>query len=270
MKNKATRGGLWAQIGRFWRLIGTGLSFLLFGVGGLVLGLVVFPLLNLLVRDDHDRRRIARNTIGNAFAGFVGFMRWVGVLRYEITGLDRIDSLDHTLIIANHPSLIDVVFLSAMFRQADCVVKAALWRNPFTRGPVSAADYIPNTDPVEVVEECVRRLQAGRHVILFPEGTRTKPNQQPDFKRGAAAIALRANASVLPVAIDICPTTLTKGEPWYHIPVRRVQVTMLVLDRVQAGNICDSEGVLRARSDQCNDALAQIVRSALEKHVQNS
>ena len=34
---------------RAWRIFATGLSFFAFGVGGLLLGLVVFPLMRLLV-----------------------------------------------------------------------------------------------------------------------------------------------------------------------------------------------------------------------------
>lgn len=40
------------------------------------------------------------------------------------------------LILANHPTLIDTVFLMAFVKHADCIVNNNLWRNPFTGGPV--------------------------------------------------------------------------------------------------------------------------------------
>jgi 1-acyl-sn-glycerol-3-phosphate acyltransferase len=67
---------------------------------------------------------------------------------------------------------------------------------------------------------------------MFPEGTRTTPGQPPVFHRGAAAIALRGARIVTPVFITVVPTTLTKAEPWYHIPWRRVMVRLRVGDDI--------------------------------------
>ncbi|WP_164570717.1 lysophospholipid acyltransferase family protein, partial [Pseudomonas viridiflava] len=74
----------------------------------------------------------------------------------------------------------------------------------------------------------VERLQGGQTLIIFPEGTRTQPGQPPAFHRGAAAIALRGASMITPVTIKVSPTTLTKAEPWYRIPQRRVHFTLHV------------------------------------------
>jgi len=51
------------------------------------------------------------------------------------------------LIIANHPTLVDIVFLISRVKQANCIVKQKLWHNPFMRGPILNAGYISNGDP---------------------------------------------------------------------------------------------------------------------------
>ncbi len=66
-----------------WRLIATGLSFTLFGLGGLVLRLIVFPLLALLPGDATRHRLRARQTISRLFWLFVQFMYRSGVLTYQ-------------------------------------------------------------------------------------------------------------------------------------------------------------------------------------------
>ena len=71
-------------------------------------------------------------------------------------------------------------------------------------------------------------LQNGQTLIIFPEGTRTQPGQAPAFHRGAAAIALRGAKILTPVIIKVSPTTLTKAEPWYRIPSRRVHFSFRV------------------------------------------
>jgi 1-acyl-sn-glycerol-3-phosphate acyltransferase len=222
--NPVTRSGASNYVRR---LCATGASFVLFGLGGLLLRLLVLPLLGLLPGDARTRRRRARAAISKAFYLHVQFMYRSGVLTYEFAGAERLGRPGQ-MIIANHPSLIDVVFLIAHLRDANCIVKQSLWRNPCTRGPVRRAHYISNNGSPEMLEQAADALRDGQTLIVFPEGTRTRPGQAPVFHRGAAAIALRGARVVTPVFISVRPTTLTKAEPWYRIPERRVHVTLRV------------------------------------------
>lgn len=211
----------------YWRLLATAASFVLFGLGGLALRVLVFPLLACLPGGAERHRQRARHTIGWLFWRFVRFMHAVGVLTYRIEGAERLGRPGQ-MIIANHPSLIDVVFLIGLVRQANCVVKQSLFDNPFTRGPVSEAQYIGNDGSMDMLDAAVASLRQGQPLIIFPEGTRTAPGQPPTFHRGAAAIALRGAKIITPVTIQVSPTTLTKHEPWYRIPARRVHFTLRV------------------------------------------
>lgn len=211
------------------RGLGTALSFSAFGLGGLLIGLVVSPLLRIAVWNPHRRRRLARRLIRQTFRAFIGLMRGLGVLDYRIEGSERL-ATPGQLILANHPSLIDVIFLLAHVPDADCIVKGRLATNPFTRGPIRAAGYITNRDPEAVMEAARDSLAAGHSLILFPEGTRTAPGRPIKFRRGGANIALRSGTPITPVLIRCEPTTLTKGEPWYHIPSRKVRIDLRVLD----------------------------------------
>ena len=128
-------------LGIIWRIVGTGTSFFVFGLGGLVTGIFIFPLLTLLVRDREKRSAMARRYISRAFAMFVGLMKGLGVMSYEIQGRENIQLGSNRLIIANHPTLIDVVFLVSLFPGVDCVVKEGVVRNPFMRGVAVPANY---------------------------------------------------------------------------------------------------------------------------------
>lgn len=214
-----------------WRVLATGLSFALFGLGGLVLRVVVFPLLSLCVREPHARMRAARATIRLSFRTFVGIMRTLGVLRYEVHGLDKLER-GGQLILANHPTLIDTVFLIAFVRNADCIVKGGLWNNPFTRGPVRAARYVCNDRGPELVDDCIASLRAGGNLIVFPEGTRTPRCGTMELKRGAANIAVRGARPVTPVLIRCEPATLGKGDKWWHVPPRQACFRIEVKDDI--------------------------------------
>lgn len=227
---------------RAWRVVGTGLSFAVFGLGGLVLRLLVFPLLTLAVRDPARRRAAVRRTVQRSFAGFVELMRVLGVLRYEIHGRERLQR-EGLLILANHPTLIDVVFLIAQIPNADCIVKSALLRNPFMRGPVTAAGYVFNDNGPGLVEDCIAAVRRGGNLVIFPEGTRTRRGQSLKLQRGAAHVALRGALDITPVRISCTPMTLGKGEKWYRVPPRRVLFSMHVDEDIPiAGFLADAQG----------------------------
>ena len=128
------------------------------------------------------------------------------------------------LILANHPTLIDVVLLVSLLPNADCVVKHAVARNPFMRGPVRAAGYVANSDGAGLVDDCIAAVHAGGNLVIFPEGTRTEPGQPLRLQRGAANIAVRGRLDITPVRITCTPLTLTKGQKWYRVPSRRFHV----------------------------------------------
>ncbi len=219
------------RLGRYWRVLATGICFAAFGIGGLLLRVLVFPLLNLLVRQPARRVSWSREVIRMAFRFFVALMRGLGVLRYEIVGLDKLDR-GGLLILANHPSLIDTIFLMAFVKRADCIVKSHLWNNPFTSGPVRAAGYISNDGAAELIDDCIASLRAGNNLIVFPEGTRTPAGGAISLKRGAANIAIRGARAVTPVLIDCQPPTLGKGDKWWRVPARHVRFRIEVREDI--------------------------------------
>ncbi len=192
---------------------------------------LVFPIINLLIWERQLRITVARNLIRYAFRGFIGLMRGLGVLRYEVKGLERLER-NGLLILANHPTLIDTVFLMAFVKRADCIVKSGLWNNPFTHGPVRAAGYIKNENGPELVDQCIASLHAGNNLIVFPEGTRTPPDGAIHFKRGAANIAVRGMCKVTPVVIHCTPPTLGKGDKWWKVPSRGVRFSIEVQEDI--------------------------------------
>lgn len=253
------------ELNRCWRLLATAFSFTAFGIGGVLLTVTVFPVLLVFVRSPQKRKRYAQRCISRSFGWFVELMRCLGVLDYELHGRER---LAHRgcVVVSNHPSLIDVVLLIALMPEVDCVVKRQLWRNPFTGGPVRAAGYISNSEGPQLLEDCRTTLRQGRRLLVFPEGTRTEPGKPLYFQRGAANIAIAASADLLPVTILFSETTLTKGDRWYHIPHRKVQITVRVDEPISVQPYLEaSEGkpqaVRRLTRDLRNYYVSQLTRA---------
>jgi len=213
---------------RLWRLFGTGILYVIFGAGSVFLGLVVMlPLAALFAAAPQRRVRWWRRVIQAAFAGFVRLAGWLRVFDVRFTNTAGLQKPGQ-MIVANHPSLLDVVILISKLPDVDCVIKHRLSRNPFVSVQVWMADYVRNDSAEEVVRECARRLDAGRSLIVFPEGTRTRRSQPLKFQRGAARMMLACDAPVRPVVIQCYPRSLAKGDPWYSIPERRIQYQFVV------------------------------------------
>ena len=241
-----------------WRVAATGFSFASFGLGGVAIGAVIAPMVKLSSQNLELRTQRTQKVIKHSFKGFAEMMVKLGIMTYEVEGLEKLQHSQQELVIANHPTLIDVVVLIGLMEQANCVVKQALWSNPFTKGPVQNAGYILNAGSEQFIQDCVSKLQQDRaaSLLIFPEGTRTaKGEQLNDFQRGAANIALRAGVPIRPVLITCTPSTLTKNEKWYHIPDRPFHIQVKVLDAIRVEDVLDDVTVNPKNVRQLNQQL---------------
>ncbi len=205
-------------LNRGWRIFATGFCFCVFGLAGIGMAFLAHPLICLRYRSPERRALAAKAAIHHILRAMVRLMSAVGVVSYEVHGRERLRR-SGLLVIANHPSLIDAVFLIALIEQADCIVKGSLSHNPFVRGPIRAAGYICNDSGPRMVEDCIHSVRSGNNLIVFPEGTRTPLDRLVKLRRGAGNIAVRGGIDLTPVRIRSTRPMLTKGKKWYHVPV---------------------------------------------------
>ena len=190
------------------------LFFFAFGAGSLVLGCVLFPPL-MLFRANRAMRALVRAS----YRLFVWAGRVTGLFRVDLSPEDRarFRAMRGRVVVASHPTLIDVVILLALLPDATAVAKAAAGRNFFYSRIVRAA-FLVNDDPLRVLDEAKALLARGGNLVVFPEGTRT-PADAPrrKLRRGAAQIALHAGAPVQCVSLACDPPVLAKGQPGWDV-----------------------------------------------------
>ncbi len=218
------------RLNRYWRVFATGLCFATFSVGGLLLSFIVIPVISLVSADAQQKRRRTRRCIHLVLRFFTRMMSVLGVIEFDIGEAGQALRQHHgKVVIANHPSLIDVVVLISLMPHADCIVKNELWDNPCIGRVLQASQYINNSGDVEqLISACQRTLDEGSSLIIFPEGTRTTPGETLVLQRGASNIALRCKVPLVPVLITCEPATLTKNEKWYSVPPSRVKFSLRV------------------------------------------
>jgi len=222
------------RIEHSFRVCTTGLSFVLFGAGAVVISIFLIPVLCLCIRERRRRVRAMRLCVHHVFRLYRTIMIAMGVIGWNSVGTDVLRADEGVIVIANHPTLLDVVLLLSIVKNGQCIIKAGVWHNPFMRWIVSAAGYIRNDgSPEHLLATCTESLQRGDNLIIFPEGSRTRQGEFPVFQRGVAQIALRAAAPIRVVTISCVPGTLRKGQKWHDIPQTRAGFTVHVHELVE-------------------------------------
>lgn len=202
----------------YWRVFGKVLSFGVFGLGAPVLFLLVFPLMRICIHPAERYMFCARWFISKVMQSFVLFMSVIQVVSLSVDDKLSYANLKSKIVIANHPSILDVVFLIALIPNANCIVRSTLTHTII--GGVIKTLYIPNDENfAELVADCRASLARGECLIIFPEGTRTPDEELLPFKKGFARIALETNCDIVPIRIGGNKKTgLKKGDPmfFYH------------------------------------------------------
>jgi 1-acyl-sn-glycerol-3-phosphate acyltransferase len=127
--------------------------------------------------------------------------------RVRFHGLEHVQGQRPCVYIANHVSMIDVwVMLTLVPPRTRFVAKQELFRIPVFGWALRAAGFIAvnranRADAIRSLAEAAERIRAGRSVVLFPEGTRSRDGRLSPFKKGAFHLALSAGVPVVPVAI---------------------------------------------------------------------
>jgi 1-acyl-sn-glycerol-3-phosphate acyltransferase len=116
-------------------------------------------------------------------------------------------SKDTVFYACNHQSFIDPILISAAIPFPMTYISKAennklpvvrLWAKNIEMIAFDRADFNEN---VAMLRSAARKLQEGRSILIFPEGTRSKTDQLLPFKVGALLPATLAKVPIVPVAL---------------------------------------------------------------------
>jgi len=147
-------------------------------------------------------------------------------VRVTIEGLEKIDPVASYVFVANHRSYIDTpVVLASVPLEFRFFAKHGLFLVPFLGTHLKRAGHVPvfrgdARASVKSMNLGVQLIQErGISLLLFPEGGRTN-GEMREFKEGAAYIAIKAGAPIVPVGIVGTRAVLPKGSS--HVSGGRV------------------------------------------------
>lgn len=136
--------------------------------------------------------------------GFAQFLDWL-LLRLQVTGRENIPVAGPVIVIINHISFADpVVVWSIVSRLIIPLAKIEAYDLPVISWMMRVGGAIPvhrGEADMQAVKQALQVLKRGGMILLAPEGTRSPTHQMQPARDGAAMLALRSGAAILPVGI---------------------------------------------------------------------
>lgn len=143
---------------------------------------------------------------------------WLSGVKIKVKGLDNLAKNQPYIFVSNHQSLLDIPALfSTIPLNLHFLGKAELKKIPFlgwfmrTMGMV----FIERGDPQKSMSglyQAANLVRQGNHLVIFPEGTRSKTNQIKSFKKGTFLIAKMALVPLVPIKISGANEILSAGK----------------------------------------------------------
>lgn len=232
---------MFQSIWRILKIVRVASIFGVFYLGGALSGLFVLPLLWASTTDPVRRHRRTQRYLALAFRVIVDMMRWARLFSFDWREASERLPDGACILVANHPTTIDVVAVTSLHRDVVLVVKHKIWRNVLLRPIFRWCGHVDGGDGsfeanVRLVEEVKERLEQGFTVAIWPEGTRSPRGGLGEMHKGAFALASGTGLPIVPLTITADPPVLTKEEPWYIWPEGVVDYS------IEAGSPIPSEG----------------------------
>jgi 1-acyl-sn-glycerol-3-phosphate acyltransferase len=138
-------------------------------------------------------------------------------VRVKIIGKEKIDRRSSYIYIANHVSHFDIVALARVMPVGlFFIAKQELAKVPFLGQYMHFIGHIfvdrKNKErAMQSMKLAAQKINGGKNVISFPEGTRSKTGELQIFKRGSFIIAKEGNVNIVPIGISGSRKILPSG-----------------------------------------------------------
>ncbi len=133
------------------------------------------------------------------------WLKLVCKLDYVVEGAENIGE-QNAIVLCKHQSTWETIALHAIVPLGRWVFKRELMKIPIFGWALALTDPIAidrgsgRKAVTQLIREGTEKLKQGKWMILFPEGTRTSPGAEKQYKIGGALLATKSGYPVLPIA----------------------------------------------------------------------
>jgi len=187
-------------------------------------------------------------------------------IKIEIRGLENIPAGRSCIFMSNHVSNLDPpVLIPLIPGRSSVLLKKELMSIPILGRAMRMAKFIPvergnRRDAAKAsVEAAAEALRSGLHIIVYPEGTRSKDGRLSTFKKGPFFLAQETQAPIIPIALSGTQTMMRKGSYAIRPGVARIQL----LPAIEPSNYATREELMRAVRNAIAEALPPEMKPAV-------
>ncbi len=211
---------------KYWRSFLATICFGIFGIGSIILNFLLFPFVK-------NNKILCSDIIRCLWKIFIKLLNFLKLIKIDIKNLDKIEN---KIIVATHPSFIDIVILMSLIPKSTCFVKKELANNPILKNIISSI-FIPNDIEIETLKEKSKTiLDKGFNLIIFPMGIRHRKNEYPKIKKGAALIASYCEKDIVPIKIYTDEDFLFIHQPFYAVGKKIVTFQIEMCNEIKIKN----------------------------------
>lgn len=142
-------------------------------------------------------------------AGWAKFVIWwleiTCGLKHDVVGIENIPETP-CVFACNHQSTWETISTQTFLPALAWVLKRELFRIPvfgwglWATRPIAIDRNDRESAREQVIHQGQEKIQEGRYVLIFPEGTRTTYGEVGFYKKGGAMLARAANVDIVPIA----------------------------------------------------------------------
>ncbi len=164
-------------------------------------------------------------------------LRLILSVKIKVLGEENIVSNKKFFIAASHQSMFETFYLQTIFNSPIFILKKELIQIPIFGwylkkiGSITIRRDKVTKDNLNFFESIHKIVNVSkRPLIIFPQGTRVKPDERPPFKKGVLRIYEELKISCQPVAIN-------SGNVWPKKGVKKTnkQITISILPPIEFG-----------------------------------
>ena len=201
----------------------------------------------------------------NFYKGFF-FLARVLVFGHKWRISDEVKSIKSSVIVCNHISYLDPIFLLSLFEKQKTIVKSTFFKVPIFGRVIRLSGYIPSTSGTNLSDLMLRHIEAmedylasGGNFFVFPEGTRSRDGTLGRLNKGAFKIARLCKTSIKVLFISNTNKLLKPGKFLFNTCVSNT-ITVELLASIEPDYQSDAFSISELMSD---------VRSLLEAQRSN-
>lgn len=209
-----------------------------------------------------DRTKEAEALIQKCTSSWAKSLLKVAGVKIEVHGLENIPKDKNVLFIGNHQGNFDIpIYLSQIPMLIGFVSKIEIEKVPFVRTWMRYMHCIfmdrgNMRKSGEAIIKGIKNLKAGKNLVIFPEGTRSRGDKLGEFKAGSFKLATKSKCPIVPVTMNGSYKIMEHGNgPW----IRPANVQFFIHPAIDVSTLSKEE------LDELPNKVVEIIASKLPK-----